>query len=312
MEPIKETLKRVINAPAFSERYDEMKKEILANEDVQVFLGENSAEMTNDIVNRGLGKLYEFISQKHDCHECASVATCHNIIKGHLPKLTLERRNIGVTYVACKQKIVEDEHKAAAARITSMHMPKDVLKARLNSFHFDDNSRVDIVALADAFIEEVRTTGQLPAKGLYIFGEFGVGKSYFLGALANELAELKIQSLLVYVPEFLREMKQAIQEQSLAEKIDFVKKAPVLMLDDLGAEALSSWTRDEILGTILHFRMAENLPTFITSNFDYKELEEHLAYSSKGDREPVKAGRMMERIRSITVPVKLNGKNRRV
>ncbi|MGB2991100.1 MAG: primosomal protein DnaI, partial [Paenisporosarcina sp.] len=57
--------------------------------------------------------------------------------------------------------------------------------------------------------------------------------------------------------------------------------------------------------------MAENLPTFITSNFDYDGLEEHLAYSSKGERELVKAARIMERIRSITIPMRLSGKNRR-
>ena len=59
---------------------------------------------------------------------------------------------------------------------------------------------------------------------------------------------------------------------TLNEKIDYVKKAPVLMLDDIGAETMSAWTRDEILGTILHYRMSEQLPTFITSNFDYAGL----------------------------------------
>ena len=53
------------------------------------------------------------------------------------------------------------------------------------------------------------------------------------------------------------------------------------MLDDLGAETMTAWTRDEILGTIFHYRMAEQLPTFITSNFNYEELEHHLAQSQK-------------------------------
>lgn len=34
------------------------------------------------------------------------------------------------------------------------------------------------------------------------------------------------------------------------------------MLDDIGAEVMTSWTRDEILGSIMQFRMQENLPTF--------------------------------------------------
>lgn len=311
MEPISETLKRVVNADAFTERYEKMKSEILENDGVQAFLAANGDVVNKAIVDRGLGKLYEYTTQNHDCETCENVANCENIMKGYVPQLTMIRGLIDLDYSRCRQKIVEDERREVSAMISSMHMPKDVLKARLATVTYDHNTRVNLGTAANTFMEELKSTGQLPSKGFYIYGEFGVGKSYVLGALANELAEQKIKTVLVYVPEFLREMKHAIQDQSLQEKVDYVKKAPVLMLDDLGAETLSTWTRDEILGTVLHYRMAENLPTFITSNFDYDGLEEHLAYSSKGERELVKAARIMERIRSITIPMRLSGKNRR-
>ncbi|HSO57059.1 MAG TPA: primosomal protein DnaI [Paenisporosarcina sp.] len=311
MEPISKTLKRVVNADAFTERYEKMKSEILENDGVQAFLAENGDIVNKAIVDRGLGKLYEYTTQNHDCETCENVANCENMMKGYVPQLTMIRGLIELDYARCRQKIIEDERREVSAMISSMHMPKDVLKARLATVTYDHNTRVNLGTAANTFMEELKTTGQLPSKGFYIYGEFGVGKSYVLGALANELAEQKIKTVLVYVPEFLREMKHAIQDQSLQEKVDYVKKAPVLMLDDLGAETLSTWTRDEILGTVLHYRMAENLPTFITSNFDYDGLEDHLAYSGKGERELVKSARIMERIRSITIPMRLSGKNRR-
>ena len=311
MEPINETLKRVVNAPTFTERYEKMKSEILENEGVQAFLEENAGVVNKAMVDKSLGKLYEYTTQNLDCENCENVANCHNIMKGFVPRLSLRRGMIDLEYTRCRQKTLEDERREVSSMISSMHMPKDVLKARLATVTYDHNTRVELGTAANAFIEEVKATGELPSKGFYIYGEFGVGKSYVLGAIANELAEQKFRSVLVYVPEFLREMKHAIQDHSLQEKVDYVKKAPVLMLDDLGAETLSSWTRDEILGTILHYRMSENLPTFITSNFDYDGLEDHLAYSGKGEREVVKAARIMERIRSITVPMRLSGKNRR-
>ena len=125
---------------------------------------------------------------------------------------------------------------------------KRLWKLRLAGVDLEDGSRVVAVRAAKDFLNEWERTNVLPTKGLYIHGKFGVGKSYLLGALANELAARHIHSVVVYVPEFLREMKQAIQDHSLAEKIEFVKRAPVLMLDDIGAEIMSSWTRDEILG----------------------------------------------------------------
>ena len=40
-------------------------------------------------------------------------------------------------------------------------------------------------------------------------------------------------------------------------------------------------TRDEILGTILQYRMDNNLTTFFTSNLNIEELEEHLKTTNK-------------------------------
>jgi primosomal protein DnaI len=106
-------------------------------------------------------------------------------------------------------------------------------------------------------------------------------------------------------------MKSSIADSTLNEKIEALKREPILMLDDIGAEAVSSWTRDEVLGPILQFRMLESLPTFFTSNFDLKGLEHHLTYSQRGEEEKMKARRIMERIRSLSVPVIVDGPNRR-
>lgn len=288
-----------------------MKKEILNNVLVQQFLKGHQGEVTNEMIERSLTKLYEYISQTNTCCKANSIDCCKNLMPGLVPRLYISRDNIDIQYVQCEQNLREQERREAAEMISSMHMPKDVLQATLKDLKIDDVSRVDIANKAADFIAEFRTTGQLPRKGFYLYGKFGVGKSFVLGAIANELAALKVKSVVVFVPEFLREMKNAIGDNSLNEKIDYVKKAPILMLDDIGAETMSAWTRDEIIGTILHYRMSEQLPTFITSNFDYDGLEHHLAQSSKGDVEVVKAARIMERIKATTTPIRMDGVNRR-
>ncbi|MER2262275.1 MAG: primosomal protein DnaI [Psychrobacillus sp.] len=308
MERINETLKRVVT-PEFTSRLDELQQEVLEEPAIQAFIEENSEVVSKQVVNRSLSKLYEYKSQSHDCKGCPSLEECMNFMKGYEPKLVLDRNLIDVEYVRCKRGVIEDERKKVTSMIDSIHMPKEVMEASLSSLDLQDDSRVVAVRAAKDFLNEWERTNKLPAKGLYIYGKFGVGKSYLLGALANELAARHIHSVVVYVPEFLREMKQAIQDQSLPEKVEFVKKAPVLMLDDIGAETMSSWTRDEIIGTILHYRMSEQLPTFMSSNFNYDELQHHLSYTQRGEKEVVKAGRIMERIKALTIPVALQGKN---
>lgn len=312
IEPINQPLKRAVDIPSFQQRYEMMRRETLENADVQAFLAAHAEDITMDMVNRSLPKLFEYSSQKKTCCGCSRTADCTNYLKGFVPKLYIIRDSLDIEYTRCEQKIREDERRNVQNMVASMHMSKDVLTATLSELVLDNRSRLDIANLAADFVQKIRETGQLPTKGFYLHGEFGVGKSFVLGAIANELASLKIQSVVVFVPEFLREMKNAISDHSLHEKIDYVKKAPVLMLDDLGAETLSSWTRDEIIGTILHYRMAEQLPTFITSNFDYDGLEHHLATTQKGDIEVVKAARIMERIKAVTIPIQMGGGNRRL
>ncbi|UKJ47706.1 primosomal protein DnaI [Lysinibacillus sp. ACHW1.5] len=301
-----------MNVPSFQERYEAMRREILEHPHVLEFLAQHADELNYDNVERNLPKLHEFISQSTECCGCDNTEHCTNYLKGFIPTLRVVRNSIEMDYVRCEQKIREEERRDVANMIASMHMPKDVLQATIHDLSIDDESRVAIAQKAAQFIKITKETGQLPAKGFYLYGKFGVGKSFVLGALANELASIKIRSVVVFVPEFLREMKNAIGDNTLNEKIDYIKKAPVLMLDDLGAETMTAWTRDEILGTIFHYRMAEQLPTFITSNFNYEELEHHLAQSQKGDIEVVKAGRIMERIKALTVPIEMRGKNRRM
>ena len=60
-----------------------------------------------------------------------STAYCTNYLKGFIPKLYILRGNIEIKYEPCEQKKLEDERREAAKMISSMHMPKDVLKATL-------------------------------------------------------------------------------------------------------------------------------------------------------------------------------------
>lgn len=56
--------------------------------------------------------------------------------------------------------------------------------------------------------------------------------------------------------------------------------------------------------------MEEHLTTFFTSNLTLQELENHLSITSSGV-EKVKARRIIERIKQLTIPLELVSKNRR-
>ena len=89
-----------------------------------------------------------------------------------------------------------------------------------------------------------------------------------------------------------------------------MKTVELLLIDDIGAETMTEWSRDEVLGTILQYRMQEGLTTFFTSNLNINELEQHFSTSSKGI-EKVKAKRIIERIKFLTTQMTMISENRR-
>ena len=164
-----------------------------------------------------------------------------------------------------------------------------------------------IIKYFKEFIDEYNKKDK--PKGLYLNGSFGSGKTYLIAALFNEMAKKDIRSVLIYYPEFLRSLKSSFNSD-YSEKFNYIKKVPLLLLDDIGAENTSAWSRDEVLGPILQYRMEEHLPTFFTSNLTLQELEKNLSITT-GGVDKVKARRIIERIKQLTVNMELISKNRR-
>ncbi len=308
MKSINDSLNKLANNQGFKERFETLKSEVLSDRNVQDFLRKNRDQLDEGIVERGLIKMHEFKGQSKECQDCPSLQSCVNMIKGYHPKLSIDGKNIDVTYERCPRKVTEDERKEQESFIQCLYVPKDILSASMSEIEIEQG-RLEAIKLVRDFVREYEPNKKM--KALYLHGSFGVGKTYFLGAIANALAEKKVKSTIVYVPEFLRELKGSFQDKTFNEKIEYVKKVPVLMLDDLGAESVTSWMRDDVLGTILQFRMLENLPTFFTSNLNFQQMKHHLTYTQKGEEEELKAARIMERIKTLATPVKVEGENKR-
>lgn len=312
MEKINRTLKKLGANETFQKRYQETRRNIISNPSVQAFIAEHRNEITNEMIEKSLMKLYEYSTQSKECQNCSSLENCVNIMKGYHPELVVRSHSIDIQYDRCPRQVMHEEKRKSEKLVKSMHFPKDMLHVTFEDIDFSKNTpgRYEALDKATTFLANYQTG--VKQKGLYLYGQFGVGKSFLLGAIANELAAKKIPSMIVYVPELLRELKNSIADSTLNEKVEIIKKQPVLMLDDIGAETISSWTRDEVLGPILQFRMLENLPTFFSSNFDFHELEHHLTYSQRGEEEKMKARRIMERIKYLAEPIRLDGPNRRI
>lgn len=309
MKPIDASLKKWLAANKnFQEDYTKLKMDILNDPSIREFLAKHNF-LSNEIIERNLNTLHEYHSQSKHCSDCPSLEQCKNILKGYYPVLHAEDHRIHLSYVKCNQLIMDEKNRRQSELIKSLYVPEDILQATYDDIDPDVKNRGQAISEIARFIDEL--DNGIPEKGIYFTGPFGVGKTFMLGALANKLKEYNRSTLVVYMPEFVQEMRSSIQDQSVNEKIALFKEVDVLMLDDIGAEPLSPWFRDEILGSILQYRMMRKLPVFFTSNYTMDQLEEEIAVSNRGHVETLKAGRIMERIRQVSNEVPMGGENRR-
>lgn len=248
-----------------------------------------------------------------NCMTCKGLNYCKNELNGYCNLPEVDGEDITFTYKVCKYKKRELEKNKYKQNLNLFDMPKTLKEAKIKDIYTDDVSRADAIKYILNFLKNYKKDDAI--KGMYLHGNFGCGKTYLIATLFNELAKKGEKSAIIYFPEFLRSLKVSMlsreqEEISFGDKYEYVKRIPFLLIDDLGAENVTSWGRDEILGTLLQYRMTEELPTFFTSNLTIEELESHLAISSKKE-EKVKARRIIERIKSLTVNIEIIGKSRR-
>ena len=282
--------------------YQDLVQKIMKDPDVAAFIQQES--LTPEELNRSISKFNQYITERDKFLR----GDTDYIAKGYKPILVMNHGYADVSYEETPELIAAEKEAAIKNRLKLINLPATLKKASLAQVDLDDLGRLPVFENLLAFVE------QYPAiqKGLYLYGDFGVGKSFMVAALAHDLSEKRgVSSTLLHYPSFVIDVKNAIGDGNVKTLVDELKLSEVLILDDIGAEQSTAWVRDEILQVILQYRMQENLPTFFTSNFNFEELEQHFAKGKHGNDETWEARRVMERIRYLAEETRLEGVNRR-
>ena len=243
-------------------------------------------------------------SKEHtNCSNCPSLAACSNSVRGFCLTPKQNKNTINFSYDMCKY-LKKEEYRE---NVQVFDVAKDIKNASIKNIYTNDKNRIEIIKAIKNFINEYKK-GTNP-KGIYLHGSFGSGKTYLISALFNELAKGGTTSVIIHTPELLRSLKDSFSTD-YSEKFYLLKHTPLLLLDDIGAEYLTAWGRDEVIEPILQYRMDEGLPTFFTSNFTILELEKHFTTASNSI-DKVKARRIIERIKQLTIDTEMISKNNR-
>ncbi len=254
--------------------------------------------ISEDIAMKYTSKLEDAAQELSNCENCPSLFECKNKIEGYVYYPKVNDQHLIFSYVACKYK--EESLKKESTKNQSEQM------ARMKDIDITDKKRVKVIKWLKNFYDNYEKNPH--QKGLYLHGNFGCGKTFLISALLNELSQKRVKTEIGYFPEMLRDLKD--DWDTFSAKMDYYENVDILLIDDIGAEKVTAWGRDEILGTILQHRMDNHLATFFTSNLTIEELEHHLALSNYSE-DGVKARRIIERIKQLCDDMEMISENKR-
>ena len=283
-------------------QYQDLVQQIMKDPDVAAFIQKES--LSPEELNRSVSKFNQYITERDKFLR----GDADYIARGYKPILVMNHGYADVSYEETPELIAAEKEAAIKNRLKLINLPASLKKAKLAQIDLDDLGRLPIFERLYAFVDLYPSI----RKGLYLYGDFGVGKSFMMAALAHDLSEKRgASTTILHYPSFVIDVKNAIGEGSVKTLVDDIKLAEVLVLDDIGAEQSTPWVRDEILQVILQYRMQEDLPTFFTSNFNFQDLEKHFAKGKNGNGGTGEARRVMERIRYLAEETRIEGENRR-
>lgn len=168
-------------------------------------------------------------------------------------------------------------------------MPKSIPPRYANS-RFED-----LPADVRTKIETVRKT----AKGIYLHGPIGVGKTHAAHAMVTKLREMGIRTLIYSAPALFDLIRDDFDHKDSHNLDRLLEFRGLLFIDDLGVEKPTEWVM-ETLYKIINSRYEAMLPTYFTSNLEVGELADRL-----GDR-------IASRIAEMCYIIKMDGPDRRL
>lgn len=197
-------------------------------------------------------------------------------------------------------------------------LPEDVAKYNLASFRkFPNRREVEplLAAIGELLEHGVTNFKGDTYRGVWIFGQFGVGKTRLLQATLHEFIRRGYPGRYLSWGSFLDKMRSAMDDESrdihkvtAANLFHAALNTKVLVVDELGAESKqkTEWARDKLY-QLLDFRASRpNLITFFSSN-----QEPHIVISELTEGDDSEAGRLRSRFSAVALPMMFTGKDLR-
>jgi len=212
----------------------------------------------------------EEVSLSSACPICKGAGFVHPLLPSGKPDFSR------VTPCRCTQKELDKERQDRLQRYSNL--------GSLSHLTFDNllpQGRSENPASQEQFsraYEAAKAFAVEPKGWLVLSGSSGCGKTHLAAAIANERIRQGYPVLFITVPDLLDHLRSTFSPESeipYDEFFDRVRNAPLLVLDDLGAQSSTPWAKEK-LEQLLNHRFNNKLPTVIVTIVPIEQLDERI------------------------------------
>jgi len=206
-------------------------------------------------------------SPRSECPVCQGAGFVHPRLPSGKPDFSR------VVPCRCSQGNLDRERQARLSRYSNLgslaHATFDNLLPQGRS-----GSPVNQEQFARAY-EAAKTFAAEPQGWLVLIGPSGCGKTHLAAAIANERIRQGKPAFFISTPDLLDRLRSAFGPESETpydELSEQVRNAPLLVLDDLGAQTATPWAKEK-LEQLLNHRFNNELPSVIVTIAPIEHLE---------------------------------------
>lgn len=293
MKDIRETVKLDSNISQLKK--DSIDK-LCQDPKIMQFMKEN--QLTRPMMNDYWVELLNFQEDYQHCLNCKGLASCPKGTVGYKMHLAYEEGVVLLNMEACPYQNVLLDHYKTLSNIEPCNMPKSIFDINLNDIALtDENRKLVILNLS-------KLAANIQNEGVYLCGPSQNGKTTILGSLIYRLAANGKKCAFINVPTLISDLKEQFSTNEKSNLVQAIKAVDILVLDDIGGENPTAWSRDEVLGNIISERAIRKLPTFFTSVYTMDELKTYYIIS-KQKGEQMKVHRLIDKMKAVSFQMEL-------
>lgn len=205
-----------------------------------------------------------------------------------------------------RHKEVEEKQRKLEKIITNSLMDSKFQDSTFENWDFEKGTK-KMYDLGRRYSENFKKC-KAEGLGLLIYGDPGNGKTYVSSCIANELLNSLTPVICVSINGLLSRIQETYNRWGREAESDVIRglcNADLLIIDDLGTEKKTDWSRSMIYN-VIDSRYRSNLPLIITSNLKINPKKTNGILSELYDR------RTEDRILEMCTPIENTQKSIRV